>query len=111
MILKKRGRDLYNNSITRKMVNQEKASVYFQQLEEKVEKQAELGKVEKIKEFLVYLECMGKEDNLTNERMRSTLYKWKTQGYYLGTLNIRYRKEFIEIFWDLMLNAGFIEFE
>jgi len=79
-ILKKQGRDLYNNSMTRKKVNQEKAFLYFQQLEQKVGKQVELKKSERIKDILVYLEYMRKEDNLTLGKMKYILLQWKVNG-------------------------------
>jgi len=109
--LKKQGRDLYNNSITRKKENQEKAFLYFQQLEQKVGKQVELMKIERIKEILVYLEYLGKEDNLTLGNMKSILLQWQVKGYYSGTLELRDKKEYLEIFWSAIMNIGFIEFE
>jgi hypothetical protein len=109
--LKKQGRDLYNNSITRKKANQEKAFLYFQQLEQKVGKQVELKKIERIKEILVYLEYLGKEDTLTLAKMKTILLQWQVQGYYSGSLKLRDKKEYLEVFWGAIMNIGFIEFE
>jgi hypothetical protein len=109
--LKKQGRDLYNNSITRKKANQDKAFLYFQQLEQKVGKQVELKKSERIKEILVYLEYLGKGDNLTLANMKTILLQWQVQGYYSGSLELRDKKEYLEVFWSAVMNIGFIEFE
>ena len=51
--MKKAGRNLYNNSITRRKVNEQKAFLYFEQLDEKIEKQSKINRIEKIKDFLV----------------------------------------------------------
>jgi len=88
--------------------------VYFQQLEQKVEKQVELKKLEKIKEYLVYLEYMNEEDlkkNLNVDKMKSILYQWKTEGYYEGDLSILKKNDLLDIFWSAIVNTGFIELE
>src|SRR6185369_6999918 len=72
-ILKKQGRNPYNNAITRKKINQEKAFLYFQQLEQKIVKQAKLDRNKRVKDFLVELGHLKKEDILTNAKMEAIL--------------------------------------
>ena len=92
-------------------MNQQKVFVYFQQLEQKVEKQVELKKSERIKDILVYLEYMRKEDNLTLGKMKCILLQWKEKGYYHGSLDLKDKKEYVKLFWSAIMNLGFLQFE
>jgi hypothetical protein len=43
--------------------------------------------------------------------MKTILLQWQVQGYYSGSLELRDKKEYLEVFWSAIMNIGFIEFE
>ena len=106
-VLKKQARALYNNAITRKRINQQKAFLYFQELDQKIAKQAKLNRTKRIKDFLVGLGHMGKEDILTNARMQSALSLLKSKGHYKGEFNLKTRNKYLAVFEKHIMNINF----
>jgi len=97
-VLKKQGRNLYNNAITRKKINQQKAFLYFQQLEQKIEKQAKIDRCERIKAFLVDMGYMSKEHSLTVDKMKAILVQLRNKGHYNGDLNLGTKNKYLVVF-------------
>ena len=54
---------------------------------------------------------MRKEDNLTLGKMKCILLQWKEKDYYHGSLDLKDKKEYLELFWSAIMNLGFLQFE
>ena len=111
IILKKHGRNLYNSSITRKQVNQQKAFLYFEQLELQVQKQSGVDKIEKIKDFLVNMDYLNNEDKLSLKNMKSILEKLRIEGYYTGSMKVGNKEKYLELFENEIMNINFTEYQ
>ena len=108
ILLKKHGRNLYNNSITRRQTNQQKVFLYFQQLDEKIEKQSGINRIDKIKDFLIDMEYLNKKDKLTIKNMQSILEKLRMDGYYIGTMKIGNKENYLKLFENQIMNINFM---
>ena len=86
--MKKHGRNLFNNSITRKELNDQKALLYFQELDENIEKKGKFDQLETIKSFLVHEELLHPTQSLTLAKMKEILKLLSNEGYYNGNLSI-----------------------
>lgn len=108
IILKKNGRNLYNNSMTRRKINQNKAFLYFQQLEHQVEKQTEINKIDMIRDFLIDMEYLNESEKLTLKNMKLILEKLQTEGYYTGNMKVGNKEKYLELFENEIINIDFI---
>ena len=109
--MKKSERNLYKNSITRRKVNEQKAFLYFEQLDEKIEKQSKINRIEKIKDFLVDMEYLNNSDGLTLKNMKLILQKLQKEGYYKSTMKIGNKEKYLDLFENVVMNINFTEFQ
>jgi len=61
-------------------------------LDEKIEKQSGINRIDKIKDFLIDMEYLNKKDKLTIKNMQSILEKLRIDGYYTATMKIGTKK-------------------
>ena len=106
--MKKHGRNLYNNSITRKELNDQKALLYFKELDENIEKKGKLDQLETIRSFLVHEELLNSTQTLTLTKMKEILKLLQNEGYYEGSLSIGNKgKIFVKLFLNEIMNIDF----
>ena len=109
--MKKYGRNLYNNSITRKELNDQKALLYFKELDENIEKKGKLDQLETIKSFLVHEELLDPTQSLTLAKMKEILKLLSNEGYYNGKLSIGNKEEHVKLFLNHIMNIDFTEYK
>jgi len=109
--MKKHGRNLYNNSITRKELNDQKAFLYFQELDENIEKKGKLDQLETIRSFLVHEELLNSTQALTLAKMKEILKLLQNEGYYDGSLSIGNKEEHVKLFLNEIMNIDFTEYK
>jgi len=74
-------------------MNDQKALLYFQELDENIEKKGKLDQLETIRSFLVHEELLNSTQALTLSKMKEILKLLQNEGYYDGSLSIGNKEE------------------
>jgi len=109
--MKQMGRNIYNNSITRKEFDGQKAIYYFQQLDESIVKKKGMDEIDEIKTFLIHEEFINSSESLTLAVMKRVLKVLHEEGYYSGKLSIGNKEEHVKLFRNEIMNIDFTEFK